>query len=160
MAQQPAELSKDEQLAALQAEVSRLNAALKVAESAGDESARRAAFFSWGSEAIPTGRTVKRKKAARPWEKDEDDQEWSAVDLPTFMVKIDMPPVGGVQILLNGEMLQHGLTYELDIDQVRVVKDIVHRLEAHEASVFGMNENAYRKPSNATFSGKVGGRIN
>lgn len=158
MSQAP-NLTKDEQIAALQAEIDSLNQKLVISEAQGDESARRAAFFSDGADAIATGRTIKRKKAKRPWEKDEDDQEWQEVDLPTFMVKIHMPPVGGVQILLNGEMLQHGLTYELDIDQVRVVKDIVHRLEAHEANVFGTNENAYRKPTKATFSGKTGGRI-
>jgi hypothetical protein len=158
MSQAP-QLSKDEQIAALQAEIDALNAKLVVSESRNDEAAKRAAFFSNGAEAIPTGKTVKRRKCKNPWEKDEDFQVWEEAEIPTFELKINMPPVGGVQIMLNGEALQHGLTYTLDIDQVRVVKDVVYRLEAHEANVFGTNENAYRKATNAIFSGKHGGRI-
>lgn len=156
MAEDNKQLSKDEQIAALRAEIDRLNATLKVTT---DEAARRAAFFSNTAAEVPTGRTVKRRMCKNPWEKDEDLQEWEQRELPTFMYKIDIPPVGGVQITLNGEALQHGLVYEVDIDQLRMLKDITHRLYEHEANVFGMNENAYRKPTNAVYSGKTGGRV-
>lgn len=152
-------LSKDEQIAALKAELDRVNQALNIAEARGNEAAERAAFFSSNVTAIPTGRTVKRKMASKPWERDEEDQDWQTVDIPLYRMKIDMPPVGGVQIMINGQPLQHGLIYELDEHQVRTVKDIVHRLEAHEANIHGTNENAYRPKTNATFSGKTGGRV-
>lgn len=153
-----AQLTKEEELDALRKEIDRLNAALLVSETKNEESARYAAFFSRDAEAIPTGKTVKRKKCKNPWEKDEDEQVWEDVEVPTFKMRIDMPPVGGVQIMLNGEALQHGQTYTLDLDQVRMVKDIVYRLEAHDAACFGTNENAYRKKLEPTFNMKTGQR--
>ncbi len=70
--------------------------------------------------------------------------KWQDVELPTFFYKIDLPPVGGLQMRVNGVDLFHGSTQELDIDQLRSVKDMVHRCWAHDASIHGTDENAYR----------------
>jgi hypothetical protein len=155
----PPKVTKAEELEALRAEVARLEAALAVANTANEDAARRAMFFKDVNEEVPTGQTVKVRKAMKPWAKKEEDQDIREVDLPTFLYKIDMPPVGGVQIMVNGEALYHGQTYTLDLDQLRQVKEIVHRLRDHEATIHGTDENAYRPKTNARFSGRTGGRV-
>lgn len=155
----PTKVTKADELEALRAEVARLEAALATANTANEDAARRAMFFRDVNEEVATGQTVKVKKAMRPWEKNIEDQDVREVELPTFLYKVDMPPVGGVEIKLNGEPLYHGQTYTLDLDQLRLVKDIVHRIRDHEATIHGTDENAYRPKTNARFSGRTGGRV-
>ena len=152
-------LTSEEEIAELKAEVKRLSGALSIAETAGEEAARRALFVRNDNEEVATGEFVTVKKCVNPWVKKEDDQKFEDVKLPTFLYKIDMPPVGGVHIMINGEAMQHGETYTLDLDQLRMVKEIVYRLRDHEANIHGTDENAYRPLSKARFSGKTGGRV-
>lgn len=152
-------LTKDEELAALRADVVRLQAALGAAETQNEEAAKRAMYFKGDDGEEPTGKKVTIRKAMKPWAKNEDDQDWQEVEVPTFYFKVDMPPVGGVDIKIDGESLQHGLTYEFTLDRLRLIKSIVYKLREHEAMIHGSDENVYRPKVNARFSGKVGGRI-
>jgi len=147
------------ELEQLRAQVKELESKLAVASTANEDAARRALFFKDGNEEVPTGQTVKVMKASKPWAKSVEDQDVKEVEIPTFLYKIDMPPVGGVQIMINGQPLYHGQTYTLDLDQLKMVKEIVHRLRDHEATIHGTDENAYRPKTNARFSGRTGGRV-
>lgn len=155
-----------EEVDALKAEVERLQGALQDAASASEEAARRAMFFRDDNEERPTGKTVKVTKCVGYEVVGHTDEGiprrrpiWDEVEQPTFYYKIDMPPVGGVDIKINGESLYHGETYTLTLDQLRMVKEIVYRLRDHEATIHGTDENVYRPKTNAQFSGKTGSRI-
>jgi ribosomal protein S28E/S33 len=108
---------------------------------------------------VPTGKTVEVQRAKR-YEvvgyKDDGrpihKTVMGPVKLPTFFYRIDLPPIGGEGIQINGVPLLHGMTVELDIDTLRTVKDIVHRIWKHDANVHGENENAYRSMSNRSFN--------
>lgn len=73
---------------------------------------------------------------------------------PIYAYRIDLPPSGGEFIRINGEPFYHGVTYEFGTDRLRSVKEIVFRSWAHEATIQGSNENAYRKPKDL----RIGGR--
>lgn len=155
-----------EEVDALKADIERLQGALSDAASATEEAARRALFFKDDNEERPTGRTVKVTKCTGYETTGHRDDGtpirkpiWDEIDQPTFFYKIDMPPVGGVDIKINGESLYHGETYTFTLDQLRMVKEIVYRLRAHEAAIHGTDENVYRPKTNARFSGKTMSRI-
>lgn len=162
-----AKVTPQEELEALRKEVERLTNALAVSEAASNsEAALRAKFIGSDNEEVPTGKTIKvpRLKEFKVVGYTTEgipmrEPVWKEEEVPTFLYKIDMPAVGGTQIMVNGTPLYHGETYTLDLHTLRTVKEMVYRLRAHEASVFGTNENAYRKPTHAVFSGKAGGRI-
>jgi hypothetical protein len=70
--------------------------------------------------------------------------EFQVVEIPSYFYKIDIPPVGGEGLTVNGIMLQHGAVYEFDLDSLRSVKEMVARLWQHERNISGSNENFYR----------------
>jgi hypothetical protein len=149
----------NDEIERLKAEVKRLQDELADAKvTSSEDIARRAAFYKDDSDEVPTGRTIKVMKAKKPWSR-ADDIEYDEVDQPTFYYKIDMPPVGGVDIKINGESFQHGQVYEVTLDQLRYLKEVCYRLRDHEANIHGTDENIYRPKSHATFSGRVNGRI-
>ena len=149
--------TSEEQLEALRRKIAELESALEVANEEGDAARQRAAYFAAGDEETPTGRTVKIKKAKNPWVKNADELVFEEVELPTFFYKIDMPPVGGVDIKINGESLYHGHTYEFTLETLRSVKEFVYRLRAHEAAIHGSDEDVYRPRISKQISLKTGG---
>lgn len=148
-----------EDLQALQEEVARLTKALAGETdraSAAEEALKaRAGAQLLGSnvEEIATGKMVKVKRCLNPWERETAAQKFEQRELPTFFYKIDLPPSGGSDISLNGTKFYHGSTYTVDIDLLRDLKEKVYRCWAHENSIMGSNENAYRRPLERTLRG-------
>src|SRR5882672_953611 len=110
-----AKVTPQDEIDRLKAQVKALEDKLVVANTANEDAARRAMFFKDVNEEVPTGQTVKVLKARKPWAKKEEDQEIVEEEVPTFLYKVDMPPVGGVQIMVNQQPLYHGQTYTLDL---------------------------------------------
>lgn len=161
-----AKLTPEEEIAALKAEVNRLQGALTDAGTAAEESARRAMYFKNDNEEEPTGKTVKVTRCVGYEITGYTDEGiarrkplWEEVEQPTYLYKVDLPPVGGVDLKINGESLYHGSVYELTLDALRSVKEQVYRIREHEANIQGTDENAYRPKSRAHFSGRSGGRV-
>lgn len=108
---------------------------------------------------VPTGKkikvarldryeTVSYKDDGRPILKPKFRQE----EVPTFFYKIDLPPVGGLGLTINGMPLYHNTVYEFDLDTLRTVKDMVYKCWKHDSDIHGSDENQYRKPTNTTLS--------
>lgn len=109
---------------------------------------------------VATGKTVKVRRAVDPKTgkpsykvvgyKDDGREILKPVfhdfELPTYFYKIDLPPVGGIDLKMNDVSFYHGTVYEFDIDTLRTVKEMVYRLWDHERNISGSNENFYRNP--------------
>jgi len=78
--------------------------------------------------------------------KDEDGTQW-------WWYKVDLPPVGGVDIRCNGMPFYHGEQYKVTTDTLRTLKDIVYRNWKHEGDIHGSNENFYRQPKEQVLRG-------
>jgi hypothetical protein len=146
----------EESLEKLRAEVERLQSELADSRTENKEAAQRASYFAGQNEETPTGRTVAIKRAKNPWVKKEEDLVYETVEVPTYLYTVDMVPVGGVQILLDGEALQHGQTYEMTLDRLRYVKEITYRLRVHEAAIHGSDEDKFRPRISKEISLKTG----
>ena len=77
---------------------------------------------------------------------DEEGVQW-------WWHKVNLPPSGGIDISINRVPHYHGQQYKVTTDMLRVLKDCEHRCWAHEKSIHGENENAYRRPQNRQLSG-------
>lgn len=109
---------------------------------------------------VPTGKKVKVQRCKGYKEVGYKDDgrpilkpEWETVEEPTFFYKIDLPPVGGDGLKVNGLPLAHGAVMEFDIHTLRSVKEMVFRCWDHERNIHGTDENVFRKPTERTLSG-------
>jgi hypothetical protein len=72
---------------------------------------------------------------------------------PRFLYKINLPPSGGIDIKINGTSFYHDQQYEIGLDTLRSLKDVVARCWQHEQSIHGSNENFYRRPTERVLRG-------
>lgn len=112
---------------------------------------------------VPTGKKIKVQKLDHYETVSYKDDgrpilkpKFKTVEVDTYFYKIDLPPVGGVGLTINGMPLYHGTVYEFDIDSLRTVKDLVFKVWKHEADIHGSDENLYRKPEPKQISMKSG----
>ena len=154
--------------AKLLAEIADLKAKLGVSEEARSEQEKRAlelaeqqaGVMQIAVQEVPTGKKVKVQRC-KEYEtvgyKDDGrpilKPVFHTVELPTFFYKIDLPPVGGDGLKVNGLLLAHGAVMEFDLDTLRSVKDQVAKVWEHERNIHGTDENVFRKPTNVTLRG-------
>jgi len=77
---------------------------------------------------------------------DEDGVQW-------WWYKLDLPPVGGIDIKIGGVPFYHGEQYKVTTNTLRSLKDIVYRNWKHEGDIHGSNENFYRQPKEQVLRG-------
>ncbi len=136
----------------LAAEVERLQAALAKSETEVTEAQKRASIVQSNEESVPTGNTIRvtRVKGYEEAGHHDDGRRilkplYHEVEEPTYWYTIYMPPVGGTDIKLNGREFYHGSTYEVMVDELRTLKEMVHRLWMHERSIHEDNEKSFRQ---------------
>lgn len=135
----------------LRAEVERLSKALTTSETEKTEAQKRAAIFTSNEQEVPTGNSVEisRCKGYETVGFHDDGRpilkaQWEKATVPTFWYTIDMPPVGGTDIKLNGKEFYHGKTYEVTPGELRTLKEMCARLWAHEREIHHDNEKEFR----------------
>ena len=138
----------------LQAEIDRLKAALTDSDkkkSSAEEMAQLMASMNplvgSATEEQATGKTVDVEMCVNPAERDLKKQKFKTVKIPTYYYNIQLPAGAGISLSTNGIEYYHGQTYEFTEHELASIKDRVARCWAHEKSIHGENENAYKKPT-------------
>lgn len=154
-------------VAKLEQQIADLKQQLELSEEKRDEAEKAAlaaaeaqgALMQRDMQEIATGKTVKVKRCSgyevvghRDDGREIKKPIFKAVELPTYFYKVDIPPVGGDGLKLNGNPLFHGTVYEFDLDTLRTVKEIVYRSWDHDRAIHGSDENFYRQPQQPTLS--------
>ena len=143
----------EQELAAMQAEILRLQAALGASEAQRSEAeanaiaVAQANAFAGNTEEQATGRTVEISVCLNPNERDEKKHKFKTLKVPTYYYTITLPAGAGIDLTTNGVAYYHGQTYEVDQFTLPDLKSRVARTWDHEKSIHGGNENAYRKPT-------------
>lgn len=153
----------------LLAEIDGLKAQLKVEKAARGEAEQAAldAAQAQGSllqsdvQEVPSGKRIKVQRLDHykvVGHKDDGREIIKAVmktvEIPTFFYKVDMPPCGGTDLKINGIPYYHGTVYELDLDTLRTIKEMVYRTWDHDRNVHASDENFYRKKQSPTLSAR------
>lgn len=136
--------AKDKQVIALQAAVNESMA----------ESADLTVIMGREIKAVPIGtKKVTVKRFVHKTKSYVDEEQ----TLDYFRYLIDLPPSGGMYITLGNNQYVHGDQYDLDVNTLRSVQEVVARSWLHEAQINGNNEAAWgRKKVNTTLSMKTG----
>jgi hypothetical protein len=143
----------------LLAEIDELKAKLGLSEAARSEAEAAAlaqaesqgALLQGKNEEVPTGKKIKVQRLDRYKEVGYKDDGrpilkpiFKTVEIPTFFYRVDMPPCGGIDLKINGTPFYHGAVYELDLDSLRTVKEMVYRTWDHDRQIHGSDESFYR----------------
>lgn len=142
----------------LQAEIDRLMASLNESNTKRSQAEEMAQIMASmnplvGSttEEQATGKIVDVEMCANPHERDVSKHIKKKVKVPTYFYNIQLPAGAGLTLSTNGVEYYHGQTYEFTAYELASIKDRVARCWAHEKSIHGENENAYKKPTNQHF---------
>jgi hypothetical protein len=116
----------------------------------------QAGFQQSGIQAVPSGRkvTAMRLDPEHPYETKGYKEDGRPILKPNFVktkvdtwfLKIDIPPMAGWDMKINGMPIVHGATYEVDLGVLQYLNDMIYKAWQHEAVINGKNENVFRKP--------------
>jgi len=155
-----------EDYAALEARLADLQEQLDISEAgrSAAESAALAAAEAQGMllqseiQEVPTGKKVTMEKCVGYKRVGFEhgrailEPKFATVEEPTYFYRIDMPAVGGTELVTNGVPMYHGAVVEVDIGTLRDLKEKIYRLWDHDRNISGSNENAYRRKREDTLS--------
>lgn len=137
-----------EQIAALQAELTASNAKRSAAEQLAHAMTEASQFVGNSFDEQPTGNTIFVEVCTNPTERNVKKQVFKEIEYPTYFYNIQLPAGAGLCLSTNGVDYYHGQTYEFDSITLAEMKSRVARCWDHEKMVHGDNENAYRRPTN------------